>query len=370
MATINYKCDTCKREIELLENKLGLTTFSTCTITKDCRGSLISTKRNPYNVRENIPKHDKALDDYSERKMFYEHIQEIPSATWFVEHGLGDSCIFIVFDENNLVMDKSNYTVTRQAAGISLVSFSSKIIGTVHVLSRTGGAIYDPSTSEDAFDFQVSFNDVITFAIPKFISRVDSRAAPIEPPDDIPVTPPVSATPLPSPAPSDTSYPLYSLSDKTIQIEIEVIKPNEPSVTCTETLDAFVSSTSAWFGWSEILVRNRKHYCVRTIKISELKVFTNTNSQKLNIPNGTILKIKRIKYGDASNNVFVNIPDRGLLMLFSESPHTSSDKIVDKLLDCGEMVGIADQVFRFTDLDLYVSSDMIEKSYPKISKYA
>lgn len=370
MATINYKCDTCKREIELLENTLGLTTFTTCTITKDCRGSLVATKRNPYNVRENIPKHDKLLDDYSKRKMFYEHVQEILSSTWFVEHGLGDSCIFIVFDEDGNVMSKSSYTVTRESAGVSLIKFSAKRVGTVHVLSRTGGAIYDPETVADIFDFQVSFNDVITFAVPKYISRADSRGVPVRVLDPVPVTPPVSATPLPSSAPSDTSYPLFNLSDKTIQIEIEIIKPNEPSVTCTETLDSSVDSGSAWFGWNEILVRNRKHYCVRTIKLSQLKVFANTNNQRLNIPNGTILKIKRIKYGEASDNIFVNIPDRGLLMLFSEPPHSSADKITDKLLDCGEMVGIDAQVFSFTDLNLYVSSDLVEKSYPKISKYA
>ena len=32
MATIDFKCDTCKREITLAENPLGMTVFAKCVI--------------------------------------------------------------------------------------------------------------------------------------------------------------------------------------------------------------------------------------------------------------------------------------------------------------------------------------------------
>ena len=37
MATINYKCDQCKRETELVENSTGFTIIGKCNITEGCR---------------------------------------------------------------------------------------------------------------------------------------------------------------------------------------------------------------------------------------------------------------------------------------------------------------------------------------------
>lgn len=369
MATVNYKCDTCKRSIELLENKFGLTTLSACTITKNCRGNLYTVKRNPNNIRENLPKHSVGLDDYTQRNIFYSHEQTVESPVWIVRHGFGESCVFIVYDADDVIVDQDTYTVATLSSGVTLITFPTKETGTVHVLTRTGAATIVTSTST-LFDFQVSYNDVLTFAIPKYITRVNSKAIPIVLPDPIPATPPVSSTPLPTqPLVDSPNIALFTPCNKTIRIEIEVTKPNEPVVTCVETLDSNISAESTWFGWSEILVRNRKHYCIRTKKISELKVFSNTNNQKLIIPEGTQLKITRIDYGSGVLEDMENIPDRGLLMLFSQSPYKLTDKILDKLLDCGEMVGINSEVFAFSANDLYVNSGLVEVSYPKIVKY-
>lgn len=370
MATVNYKCDTCKREIELLENKLGLTTFNACTITKNCRGNLYTLKRNANNIRENLPKHASDLDDYNKRSLFYEHKQTVESPVWIIEHGFGASCIFIVYDENNLIADQDKYTVSTLVPGETLITFQNKTTGTVHVLTRTGAAVVINSTSM-LFDFQVSYNDTITFAIPKYITRINSKAIPITLPPTIPVTPPVSQTPLPTQAIVDSpNAALYTPCNKAIRIEIEITKPNEPPVTCIETLDSNIASESSWFGWDQILVRNRKHYCIRTKKISELKILSNTNNQKTNIPDGTQLRITRIDYGSGVLEDMVNIPDRGLLMLFSEFPYKLTDKILDKILDCGEMVGISADAFSFTNNNLFVNSGLVEASFPKISKYS
>lgn len=357
MATINYTCDTCKRSVELIENKLGISSFSSCTITRDCRGNLYATKRNPNNSRQSIPKYDRELDDYIPRNLFYAHTQDVASLSWTVNHGLGLSCVFIVYDSDGALVDNDNYTVSRISDGISLLTFGTKTTGSVHVLSRTGGIppviVVDTSTT----NVQISYNDIITFAVPKYITRFNSGSTPIEPDPLVPVTP----TPTPTPLPTQP----YTPCDKTIRIEIEITKPNEPSVTCVETLDTTISAKSPWFGWSEILVKNRKHYCVKSKKISELRVFANTNNQKLIIPDGTRMRITRIDYG---TGVLQNIPDRGLLVLMANNPYSGTDKILDKLIDCGEMVNTKD--FEFKNYNLHVASDIIEDAYPKISKYS
>lgn len=358
MATINYKCDTCKREVELIENKYGLTTLSACTITKNCRGSLYSTKRNPNNIRQSLPAYDRELDDYTPRQLFYSHEQSVESSRWKVNHGFGPSCVIIVYDSDGNIVDPDDYSV-ENSVGSSTIVLQDVMTGTVHVISRIGGAaaLNRPATSTQLI--QISYGGVISFAIPKYITRGNSASAPLLPPPIVPPTPTPTPSPLPAAAP-------YEVCGNTIRIEIEVTKPNEPTVVCTETLDATTDSKSPWFGWQQILVKNRKHYCIKTISIAKLKVFANTNDQKLIIPDGTIMRIKRIDYG---TGVLSNIPDRGLLVLLANEPYGTSDKVLNKVIDCGEMVGTPTDTFTFRSFDLLAPGDLVETTYPDIKRY-
>ena len=368
MATINYKCDTCKRNIELLENKVGLTNQNLCVITKNCRGNLYSIKRNPNNVRESLPAYDQNLEDYVQRKLFYKHIQIIPNTEWIVNHSLGDSIVFIVYGNDNIPVDVKFYTTSKIEAGSSLIKFATKFSGIAHVLTRTGGAVID-TTPVSIFDVRLTNDGILTFAIPKYITRVDSRALPIVPPPLVAPTPMPSLTPLPmqSPTPIPPFDELFSPCNRLVKIEIEIRKPNEEPLTCTEVFDASISQLSAWSGWNEILVKNRKHYCIKTKKISDLKVFSNTNKQVFVIPEGTTLRILRIDYG---TGVLTNIPDRGLLMLLTDDSGPLPVKRLDKIIDCGELVGTATGVFSFKNDDLFSIDDLVELSYPSIKKYS
>lgn len=357
MATINYRCDTCKRDVQLIENKLGLTTLGNCIITQNCRGSLYATKRNPNNLRESLPVYNKELDDYSPRKLFHYYEQQVPIVEWSVDHGFGPSCVIVVYDTSGNIIPPDSYS-TSTVGGITTITHPSEISGYVHVISRIGGAAATTIRQIQSSDVQVSYNNIVTFAIPKYITRINSGSAPVLPPS-VTSTPAPSQPALPSPAP-------FNACSANIRIEVEVSKPNEPTVTCVEQLDAITAHAGPWIGWNEILVRNRKHYCLRAIDVSKLKVFTNTNDQTVNIPDGAQLKITRIDYG---TGLLVNIPDRGLLMLLAGEPFNPADKLLDKVIDCGEMVGANVDFFSFSQYQLYVSSDIVEATYPKIVKY-
>lgn len=345
MATIKYKCDICTREIELLENKVGMTTFSNCIITNNCKGNLYAVKRNANNVRETIPSYDTELDDYIPRPFFVKYIQKNESLSWVIEHGFGPSCVIVVYDVAGNIVDNDQYGVITKD-GITTLTINYLLAGTAHIISRTGGKLPNEGMSAITSPTQVSFADILTFAVPKYITRYDSGADP-------------NVAPLPAlPAPLD-------LSSATIRIEIEVIKPNEPAVTCDETLEA-ISQQSTWYNWPEILIKSRKQYSLRYKKISEFKIFSNTNDGKVTIPDGTILKIKRIDYG---NGIFVNIPDRGLIVLLTNPPYTAYDKELTMLVECGEMVNSPIPYFSFDNSILYVDYDVVEHTYPKISKY-
>jgi hypothetical protein len=357
MATIDYKCDTCNREIELIENKIGLTSFSGCIITQNCKGKLYFVKRNPNNLRENLPDYVLNLDDYSPRDLFFPYTQTIPSNKWIINHGFGPSLVIIVYDTNGQVVNPETY-VTSYSYGTTTITFPTELSGTVHILSRTGAAtVVNPRTIISST--QVSYNDILTFAIPKYITRIDSRTAPLEPPPSVPPVPPPSQPPLPQPAP-------FEVCSNVIRLEIEVTRPNEPTITCTETLDDFTNPLSPWFGWPQILVKNRKHYCIRTISLSKLKVFQNTNSQEVIIPDGTLLRITAIDYG---TGILTNIPDRGLLILMANPPYQADDKITNKVFDCGEMVDASIDYLTFQSMNLYVNDEIVEMTYPDIKIY-
>lgn len=345
MATIKYKCDTCERTIELIENKKGLTTFGTCVITNNCRGILHPEERNPNNLRESLPKYAPELDDFIARKLFHTHTQETASKVWVVNHGLSPSSVTIVYGSDGSVIDPDLYTLTN-SGGISRITFSTPQSGVVHMLSRSGGAVQLNTIQPTSDTVKCSYFDTLTFAVPKYITNYQSGSYPNAPPT------------------VDYS-PARNICNSTILLEIVVKRPNEEEIVCTEQLDALLPP-SPWVGWGEILVRKRKQYCLRSKKISDLKIFKNTNDQSIVIPDGTTLKISRIAYSDIE--VLTAVPDRGLLMLLADSPYGVQDKRLDALVDCGEMVDADLGYFIFRGGELYAFSDNIEQTYPNITK--
>lgn len=348
MATIKYKCDTCKREIELIENKAGMTTFNNCTITNKCAGKLYSNGRNPNNLRESIPTPSTVLDDYQPRKLLYVHPQRNSNLKWVVEHNMGLSCVVIVYDANSQIMDADAYIV-ESFPTYSNITFTLPQSGVAHIISRTANQTAHIDQSAAISTTIVSGNGILTFGIPKYITRIDSGA-----------TLPTEITPTPTSLPTQP----YSSCNNTIQIEIEVQRPNEGAITCSETLEALIVP-SAWAGWGNIMVKNRKLYCLKSKAINSLKVLANTNNGNVNIPDGTTFKILRIDYG---TGIFTDIPDRGLLMMLSTAPHTGVDKDLRNIVDCGELVGMVGTTFVFKNSELYINSKYVESTYPKIVK--
>ena len=89
MTIIVYKCDVCDRETELLQNKKGLEVIQRCTITDNCRGKLYQLGVKQDHIRGQFPSAVGGLDDWTPRKMIYNHTQSIRQQEWRVNHELG-----------------------------------------------------------------------------------------------------------------------------------------------------------------------------------------------------------------------------------------------------------------------------------------
>ncbi len=365
MATISYRCDTCKRSIELVENSQGFTAVGKCVITNGCVGRLYKTERNPNNVRESAPTYVSGLDNYVPRRAFYEFAQTLASDNWKVTHNMGilpSTFVYLQQEDGPFTLtDNSAYKVTPVDKNTIMVTFPTKVRGIIQCVAKSTVPLVPPTVTPEAAQFQVSAAGVITFAIPKYLTQIRGQIPQVSAPT---VTP--TLTPSPTPTQTPINMPLNLCEESNvIQIEIEITKPNEDPFVCFEEVENFTDNRSPWNGWGEVLVGKRRNYCLRTIDLLKLKVFGNANLQPGDIPDGTRIRFLRIDYGTGRKEA---IPSRGLLMLLAKSPYAYADKIKDRLVDVGELIGDNPDYFVYRSGELFLDESKVERSYPDISR--
>ncbi|BBA65518.1 hypothetical protein [Xanthomonas phage XacN1] len=365
MATISYRCDTCKRAIELVENPQGFTVVGKCVITNGCVGRLYRTERNPNNVRESAPTYVSGLDNYVPRRAFYEFAQTLASDKWKVTHNMGilpSTFVYLQQEDGTFALsDNSAYKVTPVDKNTVMVTFPTKVRGIIQCVAKSTVPLVPPTVTPEAAQFQVSATGVITFAIPKYLTQIRGQIPQVSAPT---VTP--TLTPSPTPTQTPINMPLNLCEESNvIQIEIEITKPNEDPFVCFEEVENVTDNRSPWNGWGEVLVGKRRNYCLRTIDLLKLKVFGNANLQPGDIPDGTRIRFLRIDYGTGRKEA---IPSRGLLMLLAKSPYAYADKIKDRLVDVGELIGDTPDYFVYRGGELFLNETKVERSYPDISR--
>lgn len=357
MATISYKCNVCKRDIEILENTKGISVFSKCIITQGCKGKLYKTARNPNNVRESFPSPVSSLDDYTPRGKLFNFSQDILSSIWKINHNLGVSPAVDVYilSENGTysLLPPDSYTFRFVDKDNIEIVFTLPQKGRVQCVARSSVPKTVNSAIPDKEFFQVTLDGTFNFAIPKFLTKYD-------------VTSVVTPTPT---LPID----LGEVTPSNIRIEISIKKPNEEEIICFETIPTTPLS-SPWSGWTEILLRKRRNYYVRMKNILDFRTFDDAELDFDDIPNGTQLKFISIDYGTGAKQT---IPSRGLFILLTNKPYAAIDKIRDRVIDVGELITLADQSdpskniiepFIYKDGEFYIDTTNIETIYPSIER--
>lgn len=343
MATISYKCDTCKREIELVENKQGFTVVGKCVITEGCLGRLYRTGRNPNNVRESAPSFVEGMANYVPRRALHTHKQPLPSNVWEIEHNMGVLPAVFAYatqtDGKLTLIDNSTYTVEPESKNKLNLKFNTRYTGVAQCVARSTVPIV-PNTLPPADSlFQVSSDGIFTIAVPMYIVYTFG--------------------------PNKGQSFNVCTSNKPVQLEIEVTRPNEESFVCFEDVPNVISNKSPWSTWGEVIVGKRKNYCVRSLEILKMKVFGSANLRAEDIPDGTRIRITRIDYGDGVRRP---IHTRSLLSLLSKAPYQQADKIKDQLVDIGEMVGSNPDYFVYMNGEFMVDNSLVETTYPDISR--
>lgn len=348
MATINYKCSVCKKEVELLENSIGLNVVGACSLTDGCAGKLLHLKRNPYNIRESIKYYNDDLLDYDPRNKFYKHVQSNRNNTWKVNHDLNNHPIVVVFvkiNNSNVLqkLDNSTYTVTyTNENSLEISGLSQQFSGIAHCIARTSSPTSAVVATPPTEYYQVTTGGTFTFAIPKLLTKFDD-------------TPTVTPTPT---LPLD----LYNTGD--IKLEIGITRPNEDEIVCSEIVPV-TQITSPWISWGEVILRNRRNYYIKMKNLLNFTTFDDSNLQFTDIPNGTKIRFIRIDYG---TGVYQKIPSRGAFLMLSKKPYSLTDKNLKQVIDLGEIIESKYWYLTYNDGEVYAELGAVEGIYPDIRK--
>jgi hypothetical protein len=340
MATILYKCDTCKREIALTENPVGMTVFAKCVITEGCKGKLYKLSRNANIVREDLdfPPVVQGLNDYTRRRVFYEKDIVISSNPWKIEHSLGVAPAVSVYftDETTgqqYEVSADDYVVTTVDKDNLEIDFGGQRKGTVHLVARSS-VPREVVTVTDATDlFQVSHDGYMDFAVPIIVNDGDEK---------------------------------ISTSDININLQIEIQIPSNPIILVDDEylLDG-QDSDSPWFGWDTILLRKRRVFTTKSMQILDFFSATFDDINTLDdIPDGTTFEIQQIQFTDTLSS----IESRLLFLLLSQTPFQAPDKIRNQIVDVGELLLSSTSRFFVFDGEVFIDRSNIERMYPRIEE--
>lgn len=283
MSVIEYTCDTCKRIIDIPQNKYGLEVIQKCIITDGCHGKLIQSDLKLDHIRGKFPNKSKILDDYIPRKILYNHKQSIKLQEWRIEHKLGISPLINVFIEKPKELENiENIDLTNSENLVELVEINPEYI-----------------TIISGHELIIGF-DRPEKGFVQLISKSSTKQPTIKPIDN-----------------SVNYFKLTNLSlltiatlldDEIIDIEFEYIDPIGNISSVIYNVDDNISINSPWSDYNKIYINN-KTYVVRSLIIDT------------NITYGSSFNIKGING--------LSLVENDLILLLSNSNYTTVDKVLN-----------------------------------------
>ncbi len=294
MAIVEYKCDTCKRTIELPRDIEGLERVQRCTITHGCRGKLYQTKVFPDFIRGRLPDDVSGLDNWIQRKVLHNHTQAIERDEWIIEHNMGVYPSVSVFVDRPIEGDLDNREEIQPEDIIIvddntiLLRFDRPWSGIAQLVGRQSDPdLLQPFAREVAVTeqpYQFSLSGEISIA-----TRINTVGE----------NPSISLTLEYDTSSGTTPSVLYSADD-------------QPSI------------NSAWVDYNRVVI-NGKIYTVRSFNGLVTEMTTGV------INSGATFRFTSID--EDGDQTFRDIEPGEVLILLSTDPYQIVDKIQDRFID-------------------------------------
>jgi hypothetical protein len=334
MSVIQYKCNVCKREIDLVENRQGLEVMSRCIITDGCRGKLYRISRLQDYIRGDFPNRVSGLEDYSHRKVLYNHTQSIAATEWKVEHNLG--------------------VVPSVQVLIDVVTESETDLTNIPCRDRLSEESVEQTETTD-FDVAITGPNTLTITFDNFHSGLAQMIA-------------RSSTPFEIETAAEEEIPIFRLTstehfltvatynntisqNSTVDFDIVYITPDSgTSITKTYTVPISISSFSPWSDFTNVLIQGRRY------KVRSFNTFVSEMSDGT-IPDGSSFYFKTVNSRALEN--------QEVIILLSLSPYANIDKITNKLIDASRITASNSALSLFhRDRELFAFTPVIVSVFP------
>lgn len=335
MAIIQYKCNTCKREIEVPENPRGLEVISRCIITEGCRGKLYRIDRKQDFIRGSFPAAVPGLTNYSARRILYNHEQAVSSNEWYITHNLGVApSVQVLVERSSSTVESStdvpcslrnetesfdqvettDFTVEIVNANELIVRFTDPQSGLAQLIARSSAPVITEEAVEDAIPtFQLTNNSLLVIATL-----------------------------------NDT---ISSLS--TINLDLTFKAPGSTTtVTESYTVSPTQDSESPWTDYTTVLIQGRR-YRARSFDTYTSSMIDGT------IPNGSSFYFSQVNSRD--------IDSQEIFILLSLDPYADIDKVTNQVIDSSRINGdnAASSLFH-QDRELFAFTSVIASTFPAI----
>jgi len=333
MAIVVYKCDVCKRDIELEQNLKGLENIQRCTITHGCRGKLYQTKVLPDFVRGRLPDQVAGLDDWRQRKVLYNHKQTIERENWAVKHDLGTFPSVSVFvnipteaDPDNqeeiiptdiVIVDEDNL----------ILKFDKALSGLAQLVARQS----DPDLLRPFVGLNISVEDLQQISLTGDIA-IATRISTIGENDAVGL---------------DVEY--TTTTNAMIAHSYNDVNLNE------------LDTNSSWQDIDRVIVKG-KTYTVRSFNALIPEMSTET------IGSGSTFKFTNIATnGGSPIGTARPIEQDEVLVLFASSPFDSIDKITTQYIDVYDVITSTNNFnFVYDTGEFFADTEIIQDTYPPI----
>lgn len=344
MAVVVYKCDTCKREVELQRKIDGLEHVGRCNITLGCRGSLYQVNLYPDYLRGSLPDPVVGLDDWRQRKVIHNHAQAVERDRWRIYHSMGVVPVVSVYGDRPVEGDLDN-RVEVTPTDINVIDDDTLEL----VFDRPWSGIAQLVARESDPDlFNPIAEQVETVVVDQQISLGRELTIATE-------TTSVGTNPFVTMQMEFTS-PVGPVAT------VSYVVDNQPTAVQTDD-DGTPISGSAWTGINtgRVIIKG-KIYEIRSFNIFDTALDTSIMGA------GTTFRFTGI---DPAGGAGIREIEEGeVLILMASEPYNTIDRIYDQIIDVTKVTAEQNTFSFYYTTELFAKDDVIKEIYPPIREIA
>ena len=332
MAVVVYKCDVCKRNIELQRKIESIERIQRCTITHGCRGKLYQTRVNPDFVRGQIPPDVSGLDNWQQRKVLHNHSQAIEKNIWHIVHNLGTFPAITAFVDRPIEGDLEN---RQELIPDDIIVIDPNTIDLVFERPWSGIAQLVARQSDPDL-LQPFTRDVEEVEIPQQISNSG----------EITIATRIKSDDNPIGEPTQVGIQLTYTTTQGTNLVVQYKADDQPTI------------NSAWADFNKVVIKGRI-YTVRSFNAIVPEMVSGT------IANGSTVLFTGID--EDNDDIVREITNDEVILLLSNDPYEIFDKIDDHYIDTADATADVNPfAFFYDNGEFQATTNVIQTIYPPI----